>query len=115
MKEMEDNKNMIMSTMKMFVTDENKEDVLHTLTGILERIKVEKGCISYCLNRDIENANTLFIVEMWKDIAHFKRFQRSEYFRIILSVIELLNSPPELMIYSAAEMRSLNFLTAVRD
>lgn len=70
------------------------------------RSRLEPGCISHAVHQDSENALRLVFVEKWADVDalrdHFKVPASRAFVR---SLSALVQEPPEMAIYEAAEIK----------
>lgn len=69
---------MIKITAKHIVKENCAEELLKVLKELVIKSRLEEGCISYSLYKDIESDNVYTIIEEWQDIEslhnHFKTF-----------------------------------------
>lgn len=106
---------MIIAILRMVVRPEKKEEVLQIVRGILEPTRVQKGCLSYSLCRDVEDENTFVIIERWSTQEDLERFVRSESYRRLLTAMELLAEPPEVKINAISYTAGLEAVKAARQ
>lgn len=105
---------MILSKLRMVLPDEHREKILDAILGILEPVRVQSGCMDIRLCMDTENCKTLILLDEWKTLNHYKKFLCSEYYKIILSVIEMLSHKPEFNIHTNSEILGFDFVNKVR-
>ena len=106
---------MIIAILRMTVRPEKTEDLLQIVRGILEPTRVQKGCLSYSLCRDVEDENTFVIIERWSTQEDLERFVRSESYRRLLTAMELLAEPPEVKINAISYTAGLEAVKAARQ
>ena len=87
---------MIIVTLRMTVRPDKRHDFMESIRGMLEPTRVERGCISYCLYEDIENTNTFTLVEEWKTRDDLEKHVRTDNYRRLLELMNLLSEPYEL-------------------
>ena len=104
---------MIIVTLRMTVRPDRRNDLAETIRGMLEPTRVERGCISYYLYEDIENQNTLALVEEWKTRDDFERHIRTENYRRLLALMDLLSEPPELQFNTVSQTAGMELLSTV--
>ncbi len=86
----------ILVTLRMIVQPEKQRDFLETMRGMLEPVRVERGCLSYRLYEDVEDRNTLILVEEWKTQKDLETHIRTDNQRRVLGLMDLLSEQPEL-------------------
>jgi quinol monooxygenase YgiN len=106
---------MIITILRMTVRPEKTEDLLQIIRGILEPTRVQKGCLSYSLCRDVEDENTFVIIERWATQEDLERFVRSENYHRLLTAMELLAEPPEVKINAISYTAGLEAVKAARQ
>ena len=104
---------MILSRLRMSVSDGMQEDYMESLMGMLEPIRTLKGCISFCLYWDMEDANSLILIEEWDNSDNFRNYLHSEYYRVILLLIELSEKPADLRICRISKSRGIDLVEEV--
>ena len=59
----------------------------------------EKGCITYDLNRDAQDAKRYMVYERWKSLADLDAHLKTGHIKALLEVLpELIAGPPDLQI-----------------
>lgn len=73
------------------------EEVIAGLTPIIEQTHAEAGCLAYALHRDVNDPDTLVLVERWtSQVALESHFQQPYMAGIGDVAAELLAAPPVL-------------------
>jgi len=78
---------MIKITAKHTVKKDCIEKLLKVLKELVEKSRLEEGCISYSLYKDIESDNVYTIIEEWQDIKSLNNLLHPHFFIIILITI----------------------------
>ena len=104
---------MIIVTLRMTVRPDRRKDLAETIRGMLEPTRVERGCISYCLYEDIENKNTFTLVEEWKTLDDLEKHVRTDNYRRLLALMDLLSVPPQLEFNTVSQTAGMEFLSTV--
>jgi len=102
--------NMIIVTLRMTVRPDKRHDFMESIRGMLGPTRIERGCISYCLYEDIENNNTFTLVEEWETRDDLEKHVRTDNYRRLLELMDLLSEPYELRfstVSQTAEMEPL--------
>jgi quinol monooxygenase YgiN len=87
---------MIFVILKMTVRPEKRRDFIGTMMGMLEPVRVERGCLSYCLYEEIENRNIFILVGEWETQEDLERHIRTDNHLQLLTLMDLLSEQPEL-------------------
>ena len=70
------------------------------------RSRLEPGCISHAVHRDVENPMRLVFIEQWRDHealwAHFKVPASRAFAR---AVSELSSAPPSISVFQASQVQ----------
>jgi quinol monooxygenase YgiN len=74
-------------------------EAIEILNSVTQRTRVELGCVSCYVYRDVDSANALMIEQIWKDEKDLARHLRSDEYRKILLVAEMASVPPEISFY----------------
>ena len=104
---------MIFVTLRMTVRPERRSDLLETMRGMLEPVRVERGCLSYYLYEDVEDRNTFILVEEWKTQNDLERHIRSDNQRRILALMDLLIEQPELRFNTVSHTSGMELIEDV--
>ena len=79
------------------------------LTVSLEHVKrsrLEQGCISHSVHKDVENPNRLVFVEEWMDMAALSaHFVVPGSYKFGKLVNELAEEEPKMVVYEAKPMK----------
>ncbi len=58
---------------------ENDAEVLSALRSLVDHTRLEEGCISYVLHRDIKNPLSYTMIEVWRDSDAIASHNASEH------------------------------------
>ncbi len=73
------------------------EEVIAGLTPVIEQTHAEAGCLAYALHRDVNDPQTLVLIERWtSQVALESHFQQPYMAGIGELAAELLAEPPQL-------------------
>lgn len=86
----------ILATIRMRIPPRKRKEARSILASLVERIKLEEGCLDCCLYQDALEGKILMFQELWADETGFKKHLRSDEFRHVLLVVEMANAPPEI-------------------
>jgi len=104
---------MIFVTLRMNVRPERRSDLLETMRGMLEPVRVERGCLSYRLYEDVEDRNTFVLVEEWKTRIDLESHIRTDNHRRLMALMDLLNEQPELRFNTVSHTSGMDLIKDV--
>lgn len=104
---------MILATLRMIVRPERRSDLLETMKGMLEPVRVERGCLSYRLYEDIENRNTFVLLEEWATQDDLERHISKDNQRRILALMDLLSEQPEVWFNTVTHTAGMDLIENV--
>ena len=104
---------MIVATLNMIVRPERRRDLLETMRGMLEPVRVERGCLSYRLYEDVEDSNAFVLLEEWETQQDLESHIRTENQQRLLALIELLSEQPELRFNTVSHMAGMDLIEKV--
>jgi quinol monooxygenase YgiN len=97
----------------MIVRPERRSDLLETMRGMLEPARVERGCLSYRLYQDVEDRDTLVLVEEWKTQKDLENHIRTDNQRRLLALMDLLSEQPELRFNTVSHTEGMELIEDV--
>ena len=103
----------ILSTVRMIVQPERRQDLLETMRGMLEPARVERGCLSYRLYEDVEDRNTFALVEEWETQKDLESHIRTENQQRLLTLMDLLSEQPELRFNTVSNTAGMDLIENV--
>ncbi|HJZ04526.1 MAG TPA: putative quinol monooxygenase [Patescibacteria group bacterium] len=104
---------MIITTLRIKVRPEKRDEFLKTVRGILEPTRVEPGCIRYQFYQDIENENAFILVEEWETKEDLDRNIHRENYKRLMVLMDLLSEPPEIKINTVSHRAGIEYLEEV--
>lgn len=87
---------MIQSRVRMVLPVERLSEALGILLPLVERTRVERGCLGCMLHRDVQEAHVITLEEVWATKAAMDRHIRSPEYQRLLLVMEMASTPPEV-------------------
>lgn len=87
---------MFISSMKMKGRPEKRNEILQTISGISDLIKLNKGCLSADCYQDINNENIYCLVDVWQTQQDLDEYLGSRLFVVLLGIKTLLVEMPEI-------------------
>ncbi|MBF0169570.1 MAG: antibiotic biosynthesis monooxygenase [Nitrospinae bacterium] len=104
---------MILATSKMIVKAERRSELLEAMMGMLEPVRVEKGCLGYSLCEDVENKNGFLLLEEWETQVDIERHIARENQRRLLSLMDLLSEEPVIRYYTVTKTAGMDLIKRV--
>ncbi len=101
--------------LRMRVQPGKRDDLLQVVRRMLEPDRLAKGCLSYHFYQDIEDRNAFVFVEEWESRTDLEDYIRTESFRRLLAVMDVLREAPKLDIYKVSETAGMDFVEAVLE
>lgn len=101
---------MILATLKMIVQPEKRRDLLETMKGMIEPVRVERGCLSYHLYEDVEDRNAFILVEEWATQEDLESHIRTDHQRRVLALMDLLSEQPELRFNTVSHTAGMDLI-----
>ena len=104
---------MILSTLRMLVRPERRRDLLETMRGSLEPVRVERGCLSYRLYEDVEDRNAFVLLEEWATQEDLERHISKDNQHRLLALMDLLSEQPELRFNTVSHTAGMDLIENV--
>ena len=89
---------MIRMTIDVQTRPQKNSEFLHTLEGLLEIFRKEKGNISYQYQLDAYDSNKIHIKTQWENWYNLEDHFQSKFFHTLFGAIRVLCEKPEVMI-----------------
>lgn len=87
---------MIHSIIRMVIPDNKLVETRRILLSVLERTRVEPGCINCNLYQCIEDEHVMMIEQLWHSNADLELHLRSGDYLKVLLVVEMALEKPEI-------------------
>jgi quinol monooxygenase YgiN len=97
----------------MIVLPERRTDLLETMRGMIESVRVEKGCLSCRLFEDVEDRNALVLVEEWATQQDIESHIRTDNQRRLLALMDLLSEQPEYRFITVSHTAGMDLIENV--
>jgi len=98
----------------MTALPEKQKEVLQTLLSLVASPEKEKGCLSYAIFGDIEDANVFNLFSEWDTRQHLDQHIRSDRFSVLLGTKCLLSEPLQIKIATVAEFEGMDAVCSAR-
>ena len=105
---------MVVSTLRILTAPKSRAEVVRTLSAQLGPTRVQPGCHRCDLYQDIENRETITLVEEWESQAELDLRLRSEDYRSVLAAIELAPEQPIIHFDTVTRRGGLEIVASAR-
>jgi quinol monooxygenase YgiN len=92
----QDAKSRIDATIRLTIPAKKRKEALIILGSLIEQTKLEEGCISCRLYRDVQEERALMLEQIWASEKDLERHLRSDRFLAVLLAIEMATEFPEV-------------------
>jgi quinol monooxygenase YgiN len=83
------------------------------MIGMLEPVRVERGCLSYRLYEDVENVNAFILMEEWATQKDLERHISKDSQRRILALMDLLSEQPDVRFNTVTHTAGMDLIEHV--
>ncbi len=105
---------MVIMTLRLTVRPEKKTDAISIINAMAGPILVEPRCKHFCLYSDVNNDDTLMLVQEWVSQEALEEHIRSDEFNKILVVIELATRAPEIRFNTVSDIAGFELIENLR-
>jgi len=86
----------IISAARITVRPEHRRELCLTISGLLERIRHEKGCRTYNFYGEVEDQNSLILIGEWDSLTAWENHLKSDAFAVLIGSVKLLGTRSNL-------------------
>lgn len=97
---------MYISSIRMKGRSDKRKEIIQTLNGISDQVRLKKGCLNVKSYQDIDDKNVFFLVEEWKTQHDMDEYINSTLFSALLGIKTILVEKPEIKILVEGGFRS---------
>ena len=105
---------MVIVVIKMDAKPEKILELKQTLQAMIEPTRKNSGCLSHYVYQDIENDNSLSLIQIWERQADLNRHLRSNLFSVLMGTRSLLKQAPEITLNEVSSTAGWEAVEAVR-
>ena len=106
---------MLHATIRMEMSAANARQALEILRPMAERTRVEPGCISCRIYRDVQQEHTIMIEELWTNQEELQRHLCSSDYQRVLLVVEMARGQPEIRFGSISHSSGFETIAEARN
>lgn len=86
----------IISAARITVRPEHRRELCLTISGLLDRIRHEKGCRTYNFYGEVEDQNSLILIGEWDTLSAWENHIKSDDFAVLIGSVKLLGARSNL-------------------
>jgi len=105
---------MILSTVRLAISARHRPEVLRILRILMGHATAKAGCAGFCLSQDLTNPDELTISGRWLTRDDLDEHVRSSDYRLLLTVIDLSEVPPEISFDDLEHIGGLDLVQVLR-
>jgi quinol monooxygenase YgiN len=105
---------MITSTIRITASEIPDDEIVRVLRSLIEPIRVETGCISCGLYKDLHDPGIIVWVEEWKTQEDLERHLRSRQYKKILAAFDMSVSQPAMQFNTVVETKGMQLIADAR-
>ena len=105
---------MILSTVRLAISARHRPEVLRMLRVLMGHATARAGCAGFSLFQDVTNAEALTICDRWVTREDLDEHIRSAEYRLLLAVIDLSVTPPDISFDDLEHIGGLDIVHALR-
>lgn len=105
---------MIDVLIKMTVSADKRDEVLHTIKNLLMRIRREKDCVSCHCYLDAEAEDLVILEQEWNSKEALMTHLRSGHFKVLLGVMQMLTIEPDIRFNTVIATEGMEIVSVAR-
>jgi quinol monooxygenase YgiN len=106
---------MILSTVRVVISPRERSEVLRILRVFMGHTTARTGCAGFWVAQDLTNHEVITISDRWVTRDDLDAHVRSAEYRLLLTVIDLSVTPPEISFDELQHLGGLDLVHAVRS
>lgn len=106
---------MITSTVRLAISEQHRSEVLRTLRVLMGHATAKAGCAAFSISQDAINPEIFTICDQWATREDLDEHVRSADYRLLLAVIDLSVTPPDISFDDLVHLGGLELVQALRD
>ncbi len=101
-------------TLRVNVPRDYRNSFLDAARRLVGPTSVQPGCISCRFYQDVNDPDAVFLVEEWETRQNLEDHFGSDRYRIVLSLLDTSEKPPEFKLSTISKTEGLEAIEAVR-
>ena len=105
---------MITATLRLTASKKQKGEIVRLLRSLIEPTRVQTGCTSCGLYKDLHDPGVIIWVEEWNTQDDLEHHLRSPQYKKILAAFDMSNSQPDMRFNTVVETKGLQLIAKAR-
>jgi len=105
---------LITSTIRITESENTDGEIVRVLRSLIEPTRVETGCISCGLYKDLHDPGVIVWVEEWNTQDDLEHHLRSPQYKKILAAFDMSNSQPEMRFNTVVKTKGMRLVAEAR-
>ena len=105
---------MITATLRLTASKKQVGEIVRMLRSLIEPTRVQSGCISCGLYKDLYDPSVIIWVEEWGTQVDLNRHLRSPQYKKILAAFDMSNSQPEMRFDTVIKTKGMQLIAEAR-
>lgn len=105
---------MIVTTIRIQTTPENRRELMQTFRFLSDPIQSESGCKSCRIYREVDNDGAVIVIQEWDSRNHLDNHLRSDEFAVMIGAMSLLERPETVEFQVLDQLEGSRSVEAIR-
>ncbi len=105
---------LITSTIRITESETADGEIVRVLRSLIEPTRVETGCLSCGLYKDLHDPSIIIWIEDWKTQGDLERHLRSPQYKKILAAFDMSDSQPDMRFDTVVETKGMQLIADAR-
>ena len=105
---------MITSTIRITESESPDGEIVRVLRSLIEPTRVQKGCISCGLYKDLHDPRVIIWAEEWSTQEDLNHHLRSPQYKKILAAFDMSDSQPNMRFNTVIETKGMQLIEEAR-
>jgi len=101
---------LITSTIRITASETLNGEIVRLLLSLIEPTRVETGCISCGLYKDLHDPSIIIWVEEWNTQEDLERHLRSRQYKKILAAFDMSSEQPDMRFNTVVETKGMKLI-----
>jgi len=105
---------LITATIRITASDDPNNEIVRVLRSLIEPTRVERGCNSCGLYKDLHDPSIIIWVEEWNTQDNLERHVRSPQYKKILAAFDMSKAQPDMRFNTVVETKGMQLIAEAR-
>jgi quinol monooxygenase YgiN len=106
---------MVHTSIRMELPAARVREALDILRPVAERARIEPGCLSCHIYRDVQQEHTIMLEEVWNSREELQEHLSSADYQRVLLVIEMAKGQPEIRFSTVTDVSGVAVIVEARS